>query len=129
MIKKHLKNILISQIHFKPTDSQLLLLDGLSDYIFSVNQDIVFLIKRYAGTGKTTMINTLTKVLESLKIRTVLLAPTGRAAKVIASYTLLPAYTIHKKIYRQLSTSDGMRRFVLNKNLSKNTYFIVDEAS
>ena len=129
MIKKHLKNILISQIHFKPTDSQLLLLDGLSDYIFSVNQDIVFLIKGYAGTGKTTVINAFTKVFESLKIRTVLLAPTGRAAKVIASYTLLPAYTIHKKIYRQLSTSDGMGRFVLNKNLSKNTYFIVDEAS
>ena len=57
------------------------------------------------------------------------MAPTGRAAKVMAGYTAMPAFTIHKKIYRQKTSSDGMGRFVLNKNLYKNTYFIVDEAS
>jgi exodeoxyribonuclease-5 len=86
-------------------------------------------IKGYAGTGKTTMVNSITKVLQSLKIKSVLLAPTGRAAKVLAGYTGLPAFTIHKKIYRQKSSSDGFGFFVLDKNLHKNTYFIVDEAS
>ncbi len=87
------------------------------------------LIKGYAGTGKTTMINALTQSLNNLKIRSVLMAPTGRAAKVMAGYTGMSAFTIHKKIYRQKTSTDGMGRFVLDKNLYKNTYFVVDEAS
>jgi exodeoxyribonuclease-5 len=75
------------------------------------------------------MINVLTQSLQSLKIRSVLMAPTGRAAKVMAVYTGMAAFTIHKKIYRQKSSADGMGKFVLNTNLYKNTYFIVDEAS
>jgi len=87
------------------------------------------LIKGYAGTGKTTMINVLTQVLSVLKIRSVLMAPTGRAAKVMSGYSGKPAFTIHKSIYRQKSSSDGMGKFVLDKNFNKNTCFIVDEAS
>jgi exodeoxyribonuclease V len=87
------------------------------------------LIKGFAGTGKTTMINALTQTLKLLKIKIVLMAPTGRAAKVMAGYTSMPAYTIHKKIYRQQTSADGTGRFVLDKNLHKNTWFVVDEAS
>ncbi len=95
----------------------------------SEEPDQIMLIKGYAGTGKTTMLNALTQTLQSLKIRTILMAPTGRAAKVISGYTDMPAFTIHKKIYRQKSTTDGLGRFELDKNLYKNTWFIVDEAS
>lgn len=129
MIKKHLKAILIEKLGFPPTNSQTCLIDTLAEFISGAEPDRIMLIKGYAGTGKTTMLYSLTQCLLSLKIRSVLMAPTGRAAKVMASYSGMPAFTIHKKIYRQQSASDGMGRFVLNKNLYKNTYFIVDEAS
>jgi exodeoxyribonuclease-5 len=129
MIKKHLKEILTRNLPFSATDCQRNLIDVLSGYITSDEPDKIMLIKGYAGTGKTTMIYSLTQSLLSLKIRSILLAPTGRAAKVMAGYTGMPAFTIHKKIYRQKTTADGMGKFVLNKNLYKNTYFIVDEAS
>lgn len=129
MIKNHLINLLTSKLPFEPTGSQRLLIDVLAGFITSDEPDELLLIKGYAGTGKTTMMHSLTQVLQALKIRSVLMAPTGRAAKVMAGYTGKPAYTIHKTIYRQQTTSDGMGRFVLNKNLYKNTYFIVDEAS
>jgi len=129
MIKNHLIKILTEKLVFPPTKSQQLLIDRLAVYLTSEEPDEIMLIKGYAGTGKTTMVNTLTRVLSHLKIRSVLMAPTGRAAKVMAEYTGKQAFTIHKSIYRQKSSADGMGRFVLNKNLYKNTYFIVDEAS
>ncbi len=129
MIKNHLKNILTLNLPFTPTNCQEKLIEVLSDYITSVNPDEIMLIKGYAGTGKTTMVFSLTQGLASLKIRSILLAPTGRAAKVMAEYSKMPAFTIHKKIYRQKSSNDGMGKFSLDKNLYKNTYFIVDEAS
>ncbi len=129
MIKNHLKTLLAQNLSFKPTDGQLKLIAALADYIFSDEPDQIMLIRGYAGTGKTTMLYSLTRALSELKIRTILMAPTGRAAKVLAGYTNLPAFTIHKKIYRQKTTSDGFGRFDLDKNLYKNSYFIVDEAS
>jgi len=129
MIKNHLKNILTQNLPFAPTGCQTKLIDVLSTYITSNEPDEIMLIKGYAGTGKTTMVLSLTQSLSTLKIRSVLLAPTGRAAKVMAGYSGMTAFTIHKKIYRQKSSSDGMGKFALNKNLYKNTYFIVDEAS
>ena len=129
MIKNHLKTILTQNLPFSPTACQLQLIEALAGYIFSDEPDQIMLIKGYAGTGKTTMLYSLTQALNVLKIRSVLLAPTGRAAKVLAGYTKMPAFTIHKKIYRQKSTSDGFGHFALDKNLYKNTYFIVDEAS
>ncbi len=129
MIKNHLKTLLSQNLPFTPTTSQLELIDVMSDYIFSNEPDEIMLIRGYAGTGKTSMLYSLTQALSALKIRTVLMAPTGRAAKVLAGYTKMPAFTIHKKIYRQKSSSDGFGLFVLDKNLFKNTYFIVDEAS
>jgi len=129
MIKNHLKEILTENLPFSPTSCQCNLIEALSTYITSDEPDEIMLIKGYAGTGKTTMIYSLTQSLLSLKIRSILLAPTGRAAKVMAAYSGMTAFTIHKKIYRQKTSSDGMGKFVLNKNLYKNTYFIIDEAS
>lgn len=129
MIKKHIASMLTRNLQFAPTLSQQNLIRGLSDFIVSDEPDRIVLIRGYAGTGKTTLISALIQTLQELRIRSVLLAPTGRAAKVMSAYTGMPAYTIHKKIYRQKSSSDGMGRFVLNVNLYKNTWFIVDEAS
>ena len=87
-----------------------------------------FLLRGFAGTGKTTLIGALVKTLDSLKQRVVLMAPTGRAAKVFALYSGHPAHTIHRRIYRQKSLTDETS-FSLNENLARNTLFIVDEAS
>jgi exodeoxyribonuclease-5 len=86
------------------------------------------LLKGYAGTGKTSLISALVKTLLQLKQPVMLLAPTGRAAKVFSSYANAPAYTIHKRIYRQKSIVD-MDNFQTNINLHMHTLFIVDEAS
>ncbi len=129
MIKNHLKALLTQKLPFDPTGCQSELIAGLAGFISSEEQDKIMLIKGFAGTGKTTMINVLTQTLKLLKISVVLMAPTGRAAKVMSGYTSMPAFTIHKKIYRQQSSADGMGRFVLDKNLHKDTWFVVDEAS
>ncbi len=99
------------------------------DFIISQDKKEVVLVKGYAGTGKTTVMKSVVKTLSKLKLRSLMLAPTGRAAKVLANISGKPAFTIHKKIYRQRSAKDGFGTFVLNKNLHSNTIFIVDEAS
>ncbi len=129
MLKNHIFKILTQNIDFQLTESQLSMLQKLSDFISGDPGDTIFLLKGFAGTGKTTMINQLVKTLEAFKIPAFLLAPTGRAAKVLMNYTDRPSYTIHKKIYRQKSSVDGMGVFVLDKNLHKSAFFIVDEAS
>ncbi len=129
MIKNHVKSLLIKNLNFTPTQSQSLLTEGLSEFISSNEIKEVVLIKGFAGTGKTTVISSLYQTLVSLGIQPVLMAPTGRAAKVMAGYTGMPAYTIHKIIYRQKSSSDGTGSFVIDKNFYRNTFFIVDEAS
>jgi len=112
-----------------PTEDQSEALKKLSAYICDNNNDVIFLMTGYAGTGKTSVISTVVKTLDLLRMRSILLAPTGRAAKVLASYSGRQAFTIHKKIYRQKSSKDGLGSFVLDRNLHKDTYFIVDEAS
>lgn len=129
MLKNHLYKVLTDNLDFQLTESQTDMLKQLADYIVSDITDRVFIIKGYAGTGKTSMINRLVKALDMFKIPSFLMAPTGRAAKVLMNYTGKSAYTVHKKIYRQKSSTDGMGVFVLDKNLHKSTFFIVDEAS
>ncbi len=129
MIKNHVKSLLEKNLIFNPTESQQKIIAGFSEFITSDEQDVILVMKGFAGTGKTSMINVLTQTLSFLNIRTILLAPTGRAAKVMTGYTSMPAFTIHKKIYRQKSSADGTGHFALDKNLHKNTWFIVDEAS
>lgn len=89
----------------------------------------IMVIKGYAGTGKTNMVAALSKTLPTFKWKSVLLAPTGRAAKVLSNYSERPAQTIHKKIFRKTTTYDGGVQFSLAENLNRHTVFIVDEAS
>lgn len=112
-----------------PTDDQSAALKKIAGYICDNNNDVIFLMTGYAGTGKTSVISSIVKTLDLLRMRSVLLAPTGRAAKVLASYAGRQAFTIHKKIYRQKSSKDGLGSFILDRNLHKDTFFIVDEAS
>ena len=116
-------------LRFDPTEDQQRAIDCLADYVTNNDKQGVFLLKGYAGTGKTTLVSALVAVLDQLKINSVLLAPTGRAAIVLTFYSKKVAYTIHKKIYRQKSLTDGFGEFSLDRNLHTNTVFIVDEAS
>ncbi|MCM5662878.1 ATP-dependent DNA helicase [Galbibacter mesophilus] len=112
-----------------PTLKQDIVLQQLSDFIFSENKNELFLLKGFAGTGKTTIIGAVvTNLWKTLK-KSVLLAPTGRAAKVITNYSGTTAHTIHKHIYFPKKEKGGGVKFVLSPNKHKNTIFIVDEAS
>jgi len=122
-------NHLCKNLGNTPTDDQSEALKKIAVYICENTNDVIFLLTGYAGTGKTSLISSVVKTLDLLRMRSVLLAPTGRAAKVLASFAGKQAFTIHKKIYRQKSSRDGMGSFVLDRNLHKETYFIVDEAS
>ena len=122
-------NNLVKNLGNIPTEDQSLALKKLASYIISDSNDVIFLMTGYAGTGKTSVISSLVKTLDLLRMKSFLLAPTGRAAKVLASYSGRTAFTIHKKIYRQKSVKDGIGSFSLDRNLSRGTYFIVDEAS
>lgn len=101
----------------------------LEVFINDIDPHSVFVLKGYAGTGKTSFISTMVKVLPLIRKKAVLLAPTGRAAKVLAGYAGQQAWTIHKRIYFQRMSRDGGISLVLQKNLYKNALFIVDEAS
>ena len=111
-----------------PTKEQEKAIILLADFLLSRERDGVFLLKGYAGTGKTSLLAALVRTLGQLQQRVMLLAPTGRAAKVLSAYAGFPAYTIHRKIYRQKSITD-MDIFQNDVNLQQDTLFIVDEAS
>ena len=111
------------------TPQQLELFGKLHTFLISNNGDECFILKGYAGTGKTTVLGALVKVLRNYNFKYVLLAPTGRAAKVITAYSGRKAFTIHKKIYRKKSAANVDEGFLLGDNVADNTLFIVDEAS
>lgn len=111
------------------TLKQDIALQLLSKFVLSEAKDSVFLLKGYAGTGKTTITGTLVKNLWKAKMKSVLLAPTGRAAKVISGYAGQEAFTIHKKIYYPKAKKGGGVSFTLQKNKHRDTLFMVDEAS
>ncbi len=120
---------LVEKFPFEPTSLQDLLLSKLSEFVFEKNNKSLFVIKGYAGTGKTTTISTLVNNLWRTGTKAVLLAPTGRAAKVIANYSGRNAFTIHKNIYFPKKNKGGGVDFVLKPNKNSNTIFFVDEAS
>lgn len=124
-----LDEALLKSLPYVPTPQQSVLAKELERYISKSTESEVFVLKGYAGTGKTTMIAALSDVLPQFKFKVVLLAPTGRAAKVLANYSSKPALTIHKKIYKPTSVAGGGVRFTLSQNMHTNTVFIVDEAS
>jgi exodeoxyribonuclease-5 len=112
-----------------PTEDQAGALRNIASFICENTNDVIFLLTGYAGTGKTSIISSMVKTLDLLRMKSVLLAPTGRAAKVLESFSGMKAHTIHKKIYRQKSLKDGIGSFILDRNLYRNAFFIVDEAS
>lgn len=114
---------------FNLTKDQHLALEKIADFLFSKDNHRVFILKGYAGTGKSALIGSLVKTMSQMNQKTVLLAPTGRAAKVFSGYADQTALTIHKKIYRQKQFSEEGAVFSLSDNLHKHTLFIVDEAS
>jgi exodeoxyribonuclease-5 len=129
MLKNHIADKIRGSLNFNPTDDQQDAIESLAEYLTQNDLDSLFLLKGYAGTGKTTLVSAVVTALAGMKINTVLLAPTGRAAKVLTQYSKKTAYTIHKKIYRQKSLTDGLGEFNLDRNLHQNTVFLLDEAS
>lgn len=122
-------SLLNEQFPFEPTLKQEVVLKELSEFILDSAPNSLYVLKGYAGTGKTTIISTLVTNLWKIKKSAVLMAPTGRAAKVIANYSNKEAFTIHKKIYFPKKSKGGGVTFVLQPNKHKDTIFIVDEAS
>ena len=119
----------LSKFAYSPTPCQDALLHKVADFVGSDDDDIL-VVNGYAGTGKTTAISAVISVLREFKTKCVLLAPTGRAAKVLSSYSGSPAFTVHKHIYRQKSVGgDGFGQFSLAPNKDKETLFVVDEVS
>lgn len=112
-----------------PTDSQSVLFSELEKFIRNRDTKEIFIVKGYAGTGKTSILSAFVKALHHFKVKTKLLAPTGRAAKVFSHKSETDAFTIHKHIYRRKSKVDITSGLDLQLNLFKNTVFFVDEAS
>ncbi|MBO5847880.1 MAG: AAA family ATPase [Bacteroidales bacterium] len=129
MDRNTLFNILSNNFGFTPTEGQAKVLYHLSAFLLSEKERPVYLLRGYAGTGKTTLVSTLVKTLPSIGMRYQLLAPTGRAAKVMSTYTRKPASTLHRKLYRFQVNANGEFRMARAENKAKDTIFIVDECS
>ncbi|MEG0466729.1 MAG: AAA family ATPase [Mucinivorans sp.] len=129
MINSHIATQIYNNFGFQPTLEQKNVINSLSEYISTSNEGDIFIINGYAGTGKTTIIAALVATLDFLSIEYSLLAPTGRAAKVMSQYSGKNAHTIHKKIYRRRSAGASGGTFALAPNKSVDAIFIVDEAS
>ncbi|CAK7061753.1 MAG: ATP-dependent RecD-like DNA helicase [Parabacteroides sp.] len=129
MINSYLSSQIRQNFPYNPTKDQLFALNALSDFLLSTDTNTLFLMKGYAGTGKTSLVGALVKTMADLQQKSILLAPTGRAAKVFSNYAGQKAFTIHKKIYRQKAFSNEPTGFLPTDNLHKDTIFIVDEAS
>ncbi|MEJ5055694.1 ATP-dependent DNA helicase [Sphingobacterium sp. MYb382] len=125
----HIEKLLIQQFHWTPTAQQLVAFQLLDEFLSRFDRQQCFVLKGYAGTGKTSIISALVNILPRLRKRSVLLAPTGRAAKVMSYYAGKKALTIHKKIYRKKSAASIELDFVLADNPHEDTLFIIDEAS
>ena len=121
--------VLQKKFPFAPTYKQDIFFQKIAIFLTDTHNDTIFVLKGYAGTGKTTVISTIVNNLGDINKKFVLLAPTGRAAKVIANYSNTPAFTIHKKIYFPKKSAGGGVAFTKQVNKHKNTIFIVDEAS
>ncbi|MGQ1788469.1 MULTISPECIES: ATP-dependent DNA helicase [unclassified Saccharicrinis] len=129
MINKHLKEAIKQNFRHVPTPSQASTIEKFAEFLMSDKEHPVFLMKGYAGTGKTSLVSSFVETLSEMNFKMELMAPTGRAAKVFSGYAKRAAHTIHKIIYRQKSANDGFGAFGLNKNLKPETIFFVDEAS
>lgn len=123
------KTVFYGYLPASPTQDQVDLIQRMERFLFQAIERPAFIVRGYAGTGKTTAIGALVKTLPQFRYKSVLLAPTGRAAKVMAKFSRIEAFTIHKKIYQSRKGFDGQMSFELAANLHTNTVFMVDEAS
>ena len=129
MNRKKVQEKLRLNFSFQPTSEQEGIINYLSEFVSTIGNRSIFILKGYAGTGKTTLISALVKSLPLLNKRSILMAPTGRAAKVLSKYSKKFASTIHKKIYWIRTNKSGNTFIKLKENTHSNTIFIVDEAS
>ena len=129
MFSTHIATQIYAKICFETTPGQKKIIEKLSEYLADDDFSKIFVLNGYAGTGKTTLIAALVGALKEVEIKPILLAPTGRAAKVLARYAHEKAHTIHKRIYRQRTNADYESKFSLNINPERGAVFIVDEAS
>ena len=129
MDRERLYGMLLSAFGFTPTQGQATALRHLAAFILSKKNNPTYILRGYAGTGKTTLTSAIVNTLPQIGMGYVIMAPTGRAAKVIAGYTQQKASTIHKRLYRATAMPDGSIRMARSENKMKNTLFIVDEAS
>lgn len=133
LLKKMINQFFLKKIEenfpFDFTQNQKTALEKIVSFLSSSEDNHLFLLTGYAGTGKSSIIGSLVKTMTAFNQKTVLLAPTGRAAKVFSGYAEQPAFTIHKKIYRQQKFTEDTINFSLSQNLHKHTLFIIDEAS
>ena len=127
--ENEIKEKILSNLPFAPSLEQLALVKGLSSFIAKHAHNDVFVLNGYAGTGKTSVMGALFKTMKSFEKKTVVLAPTGRAAKVTADFSLGLASTIHKRLYRGNSADPSNASYFLTPNTDSDTLFIVDEAS
>ena len=119
----------LASLPFEPLPQQFILINALSDFICRHGARDVFLLNGYAGTGKTSVVGAVIKALADCRVKTVLLAPTGRAAKVASAFSGRPASTIHKRLFRGNSADPANHTFFLAENNDRDTVFIIDEAS
>lgn len=129
MIQKHFEDIVLKTFGFDFSPTQKIAVDSFIRFFFECKEESLFLLNGFAGTGKTSLVAAIVNTLLSFQHKVVLLAPTGRAAKVFSGYAGQPAFTIHKKIYRQKAAVDGEGEFNLGFNGVADTLFFVDEAS
>ena len=129
MEKFNFSTQIYEKLSYQPTNSQKKIIEALDRYLSNADYSRIFVLNGYAGTGKTTLVAALVAALKEAGIRSVLLAPTGRAAKVLSQYAGEKALTIHKRIYRERTNAAYESKFSLNINREKNAVFIVDEAS
>ena len=124
-----MEQAIFAEFPFSPTQGQKELIAKLAAFLISDEELPLFLLEGYAGTGKTSVVSSLVKCLQKKEVNIVLLAPTGRAAKILSNYSQHHAFTIHKKIYHTKLNPDGYLQLSLQKNREKNTLFIIDEVS
>jgi len=129
MNRDDIKVLILEQFAFQPTADQKKVIDHLSAFHISLKPKPVYILKGYAGTGKTSLVGAYINVIRKLNNKFVLLAPTGRAAKVLSYYTNFQAHTIHRFIYQIFTSGDGRYRLTLTENKLKNAVFLIDEAS
>ncbi len=129
MVSTYIATQIYTKFCFEATLGQKKIIDSLSESLADDDFSQIFVLNGYAGTGKTTLIAALVGALKEIGRKPVLLAPTGRAAKVLARYAGEKAHTIHKRIYRQRTNADYEQKFSLNLNPERGAVFIVDEAS